>query len=126
MAREAVCAFEDHLGLAQQPVIRYVQRGMASATTCFAELFRQHRLRPEMNIAVSVGLIRRLALASVANGAAVFGWVVNDRFVSDQNLVTADRLLARPHAHVARDATVAGAQDRVDDLSQLHLNRSLF
>jgi hypothetical protein len=58
----------------------------------------------------------------MTNRAPVFGGIVDDRFVTDQDGAAADSLLAWGHGNVTGDASVADAKVSVHDLAQLHRN----
>ena len=75
-----------------------------------------------MDIAVSIGLVGRSSLTSVAYRAAKLSRLVNHGLVSGKDTVADYSLLSGSHSYVTRDAAIRNIETGIDDLSQVDIH----
>jgi hypothetical protein len=124
VAREAIRLLELQAPFFKLRQIRNAQMSVAAAAAGVEIFFRQHRLRPMSNVAMSIRRRRGASLAAMTNRATVGCRIVDNIRVTAINPIAFDAGLARRHADMAADAAVRRTHFAADDLAQLDRKRN--
>ncbi len=114
---QTVRLLEVALSLLELREIGNAQVGVAAAAAGEQIGFGEHRFRPMGNLTVGISDVSRAPLSTVANRAAVSGWLMNNVTMTPVETVACDTILARRHPCVATDTTIRRARFAADDLA---------